>query len=163
MVEITQIVATELVLESKPGWVQSPCSFPTLSYLPQAHYKLYDSIYVVIFWRPEIYTHRTELLPELCSPIMPQISNSLWAHTPTCSHFPHVYLDVVTNYIPGRCHLEKKPWSLSKKSEKCFKITLMSSPHLRVAHLLKQKILAMFPKCGLWTWEYPRFFQGVVR
>lgn len=91
---------------------------------PQAHYKLYDNMYVVIFWRPEIYTHRTELLPELCSPIILQTSNSLWAHTPTCSHFPHVYLDVVTNYVLGRCHLEMKPWSLSKKSEKCFQITL---------------------------------------
>lgn len=32
------------------AWLSAKtCSFSTLSYLPQAHYKLYDSMYVVIF------------------------------------------------------------------------------------------------------------------
>ena len=81
-------------------------------------------MYVVIFQTLEIHTHSTEFLPELHSPIIPQTSNSLWAHTPTCSHFPHVYLDVITNDILGRCHLEKEAWSLSKKSENCLQTTL---------------------------------------
>lgn len=115
-------------------------------------------MYVVIFWRPEIHTHRTKFLPELHSPIILQTSNSLWAHTPICSHFPHVYLNVVINYILDRCHLERKLWSLSKKSEKCFQIMLDLSLQLRLVHLLKQKVLEMFSK--MWSIN-SGFSQGI--
>lgn len=77
-------------------------------------------MYVVIFWGPEIHTPRTESRPELHILILSQTTRSLGANTPTCTHFPHVYLDVVTNYVLGRCHLEKKSWSLSREREREF-------------------------------------------
>lgn len=74
-------------------------------------------MYVVIFWGPEIHTPTTESLPELHILIICQTTRSLGANTLTCTHFPHVYWDVVINYVLGRCHLEKKSWSLSRERE----------------------------------------------